>query len=113
MSTNVQNFISDLDAGVFEEKLSRILSDVAGAVIDNSGPGKVILQFDLKQIGDTYQVSVKHKLSFIRPTRYGKASEEDIKETPMHVGTRGALSLFPENQSQMFDKHGQAVAETE
>ena len=106
MSTNVQSFISDLDAGIFEEKLSRILSDVAGAVIDNKGAGKVTLQFDITQIGDTYQVAIKHKLAYTRPTMHGKASEEDIKVTPMHVGTNGALSFFPEDQTQMFDKRG-------
>lgn len=36
MSTKVDQFIADLDGGVFEEKLSAILSDVAASVFGES-----------------------------------------------------------------------------
>lgn len=106
MTTNVTKFIEELDAGVFEEKLSRALSEVAAGVIDHNKPGKVTVTLDLKRIGDSYQVAVDHKLAFVRPTARGKVTEENSTKTPMHVGKQGRLSLFPEDQTQMFDMHG-------
>lgn len=108
-STNVTEFIGDLDGGVFEQKLGAMLSEVAGAVVDHGDKGKsgqVQITFDLKRIGQSCQVEVKHKLSFNRPTMHGKSSEEEQLMTPMHVGTGGKLTIFPENQDQMFGKDG-------
>lgn len=106
MPTDVTKFIGELDAGVFEEKISRALAEVSAAVIDNDKAGSVTLKFDLKRIGSSYQVAVKHKLSYVKPTSKGKVSEENSTETPMHVGAKGYLSMFPEDQSQMFTKTG-------
>ncbi len=107
MSTNIQAFFADLDAGIFEEKLSKILSEVAGAVVDHDKTGKVTIQLELKRIGNSYQIAIDHKLTYVKPTSKGKISEENTTQTPMHVGSGGALSLFPENQAQLFNKHGQ------
>lgn len=106
MSTNVQEFISDLDGGVFEEKLSKVLSDVAGAVVDHDVAGKVNITIDIKRIGNSHQVMLAHKLSYSRPTSKGKISEDNTTSTPMYVGPQGALTLFAPNQTQMFDKKG-------
>lgn len=106
MSTNVSQFFSDLDAGVFEEKLSRVLSEVAAAVIDHDRQGEVTVKLTLKRIGNSHQVGIKHKLHYKRPTAKGQVTEDNTTETPMYVGTRGRLSLFPENQTEMFTKEG-------
>jgi len=105
MTTNVSTFFADLDAGVFEEKLSRVLSEVAGAVIDHDRQGEVTIKLTLKRIGNSHQVSIKHKLTYKRPTSKGSVVEDNTTETPMHVGTRGRLSLFPEDQTDMFGKN--------
>lgn len=107
MTTNVQEFIADLDGGVFEQKLSHALNKVAAGVIEHNKPGKVSIDLAFKRIGDSYQVAVDHKLVFSAPTNKGKVSEENTTKTPMHVGRGGMLSLFPENQAQMFDRKGQ------
>lgn len=104
MSTDVQTFISDLDGGIFEEKLSRILSDVAAAVIDHDRQGEVTIKMTLKRIGTSHQVAVKHKLTYKRPTAKGSIVEDNTTETPMHVGPRGALTLFPPDQTDLFVK---------
>ena len=106
MPTDVTRFIQELDAGVFEEKVSRALAEVSASVIDNNKTGSVTLKFDLQRIGSSYQVAVKHKLSYVKPTSKGKVSEENSTETPMHVGAKGYLSIFPENQTQLFTKTG-------
>lgn len=111
MSTNVETFFADLDGGVFEEKLSRVLSDVAGAVIDHGSTGQVIIQLDLKQIGGSSQVTVNHCLKYKRPTSKGSVSEVNTTTTPMYVGGRGALTFFPEDQGQLLGKDGSLAEE--
>jgi len=107
MPTKVSKFVEDLDGGVFEEKLSQILSDVAGAVIDQGKLGKVNISFTIRQIGSSHQVQVDHTLKYQRPTARGSMSEDNTTSTPMHVGSRGALTFFAENQAQIFDRSGQ------
>ena len=104
MATKVNEFLSDLDGGVLEEKLGTILSEVAGAVVSTAKTGRVILQLDLKQIGNSQQVEITHKLSYVRPTMKGKISEENTTATPMYSGPRGDLSLFPNDQADMFSR---------
>ena len=107
--TNASTFFEDLDAGVFAEKLGAVLSDVAAGVIDQAKPGKVQITLDFKRIGNSYQVAVSHKLAYTKPTARGKISEENSTETPMHVGSGGAMTLFPENQGAMFGKKGEVI----
>lgn len=102
MATDVSQFIAELGGGVFEEKLSAALSEVAVAACDRGKPGRIQITMDVKPIGNGQQVSVTHKLSYAKPTMRGKTSEEDTTETPMYVGTKGKLSQFPENQTDMF-----------
>ena len=104
MTTNVSTFFTDLDAGVFEEKLSRVLSEVAGAVIDHDRQGEVTIKLTMKRIGNSHQVGIKHKLHYKRPTNKGQVTEDNTTETPMYVGARGSLSLFPESQTSMFNQ---------
>lgn len=106
MNTNVPEFIGDLEGGVLEQKLSHILSEVASGVIDHNKAGKVTIDFNIKRIGNSYQVEIAHKLSYKKPTTNGDISENNLTATPMYVGSGGKLSLFPEGQDQMFDKKG-------
>lgn len=111
MATNVAQFIEDLDAGVFKEKISSILSDVAGASIDHSAKGTVTIQFDFKRIGESDQVQIDHTIKYKRPTSKGDISETKKTTTPMYVGAKGALTFFPEKQGQLLGKNGE-VADT-
>jgi hypothetical protein len=106
MTTNVQQMITELGGGQFESQLSHILSDVAGAVVDHGGKGKVVIQLDFKQISNSHQVNISHTMKFLRPTSMGSKSEDITSSTPMYVGTKGALSFFPENQGRFFDQKG-------
>lgn len=107
MSTDVKQVINDLAGGQFESQLSHILSDVAGAVVDYERVGKVTVTFDFKKISNSHQVNIAHTLKFTRPTTHGSKTEDITSSTPMYVGTKGAISFFPENQGRMFDKTGQ------
>lgn len=106
-ATDVGEFVTDLDAGMFDRKLSIALSQVAAAVIDNDKAGEVNVKFAFKRIPGTMQVHVAHTLKFTRPTRDGKAGEEETRTTALHVGKYGHLSLMPENQLSMLTREGQ------
>lgn len=108
MATDVKQFFEDLDGGVFQEKLARVLTDVSHAVIDHDGTGKVQITLDMKRIANSHQVTVKHRVDYARPTKRGKVTEQETTETPMYVGRKG-LTFFPENQTQMFDKQGRTT----
>ena len=104
-NTDVNQFFTDLDGGVFEQKLSRILSDVAAAVIDNNHAGSVTIKLDLKRIGDSYMLDIKHKLAYTKPTVRGDITENNATSTPMHVGVGGCMTLFPESQVPKGQQH--------
>lgn len=109
-ATDVGEFITDLDGGVFDRKLSAALSQVAAAVVDHDKTGEVSIKLTLKKIPGTSQVHCEHVLKFNRPTSDGKASEEEKRTTALHVGKFGRLTLAPENQLSMFDRSGDSTS---
>ena len=103
--TNVPEFLGDLDAGVFMNKISAALNNVALGTDMNGGTGEVHLVFKFVQIDDG-RLEVQHKLKMITPTKRGKKSEEDTTKTPMWVGKGGKMTLLPEDQGQLFGIDG-------
>lgn len=96
--TNVQDFISELGAGVFENKLAHTLSEVAAGTVlhgDKSTKGKVVIEITMTPVGDHDQLILSHKLAMSVPTKRGKRSEEDTTETPMFVGKGGMMTVTP------------------
>jgi hypothetical protein len=106
-STDVAEFISDLDGGQFERKLSIALSQVAAAVVDHGKKGEVKITMSIKKIDGTHQVVIDHAIKFERPTSSGKAGEEDKRATVLHVGKYGALSLA---QPSLLDEKQSKIA---
>jgi hypothetical protein len=93
-ATDIPEFISDLNAGVFEQSLSVALSKVAAACVDHDPKkGKVTVTFDFERIAGTHQVRIGHTLKFDSPTALGKTSEEVCGADVLHVGKGGGLSL--------------------
>lgn len=108
-ATDVGEFITDLDGGVFDRKLSVALSQVAAATVDHDKAGSVSVTFNFKKIPGTAQVHCEHHLKFTKPTLDGKAGEEEKRTTPLHVGKFGKLSIAPENQMAFLDRQCQVV----
>lgn len=107
-TTDVGEFITDLDGGQFERMLSTALSQVAAGTVDNDGKGEVGLKLSFTRVpGGASQVICAHKPTFTRPTAAGKASEEVTRKTVLHVGRAGRLSIVPETQAQMFTRQGE------
>ena len=104
--THVHDFIDELGAGVFKEKLAHLLSDVAQGTVLHGGKGKkgkIFIELTLLQIGDNEQVMISHKLGHTTPTRRGKRSEEDLSQTSMFVGKGGEMTINPPKE----DNNGQ------
>ncbi|MDC9623886.1 hypothetical protein ACR71G_10840 [Xenorhabdus bovienii] len=108
--TVVPEFISELDGGVFENKLSASLNAVALGVLNNGGKGKVIVEMDISRLNNSIEekrIMISHKLKFTAPTPRGKSSEEDTTETPMYVGKGGKLTVMQEDQGSLFSINGE------
>lgn len=94
--------LADLDAGVFSEKLSRAVKDVAQGVVahgDGGKKGKVVIELSMSRIGESSQVAMTHKLKFDRPTKRGKLSEEDATDTALYFSPQLGLSIAPHAQT--------------
>ena len=108
---DVTETMADMDGGAFMQRVSKAVQDTAFAVSNQDDAearkGKVTITFDLEKIKNSRQVHVSHDVAFAYPTARGKRTENHKTATPMHVGNRGALTLFPENQAEMFGKDRQ------
>lgn len=98
--TDIHYFLGELDAGIFENKLAQALSDVALGVVTHDKAGTVKIEFSIKKMdSDNPSVQIQHKISYVKPTKRGKSSEEDTTATPMYVHKGGALSVTLEKES--------------
>lgn len=103
-NTNVGDFLTELEAGQLDAKLAAALSMAALAAVDRNKPAEISLKLVIKPGGNGQPiVNVAHELKYKVPTMRGKKSEEDVGATPMHVGSGGAMSFFPEKQGKLFD----------
>jgi hypothetical protein len=105
--------LAEMDAGVFIAKVSRALADTALAVIehdDSRKKGKVTLEFEFERIANSAQVNISHTLKMARPTRRGRATEQDTTATPFYVGARGRLSVMPFAQTDLYKPHQKDTA---
>lgn len=96
--TPAEEVLVDLDGGVFMQKVTKAMADVAEGVVHNSRQGTVTITLDMKQIENSQQIAVKHTVKYTKPTMRGKVTEEDASATPLYVGVRGRLSFMPDNQ---------------
>ena len=102
--TDTAKFFDDLNGGAFISQIGHALSEVASGVVDHGKPGKLVITLDLTQIGESSQVKIKHKLDYKVPTKRGTRSENTCLDTPMHVGTGGNITIFPEKHDQLFTR---------
>jgi|SRR5699024_11121786 len=104
--TDVQEFLTDLNAGVFEKQVAQAISLVAAGVVDHGRKGQVRITLDMTRIGEAEnsQVMVKHKVDYAQPNLRGTTKVDSTTETPMYVTAEG-VSLFDNAPvKQMFPK---------
>lgn len=95
--------LQEFDAGIFVNKVNEALKMAALGTIETGKKGSVTLLFEMSQIGDSHSVQVKHTLKYSKPTRNGKATEENATSTPMYVNKDGFLTISPELQADLFN----------
>lgn len=111
--TDVQQFLEDLDGGVFLNKVAHALSEAAAGVVATEGKkGGVTLTFSMERIGGSQQVRVDHKIAYVVPHRHGKYGDEDTTQTPLYVNDGGKLTVFMEGHGQLFGKKGEPEPHT-
>ena len=93
VNTKVDNFLSELSAGILTEKLGHILSKAAEAATVNRKQATVSMTLTLKPVGESSQVIVSAKLANSVPTKRGKSTEDDTTDTPMFVGIGGEMTI--------------------
>ncbi|EOI1568027.1 hypothetical protein ACMGRR_001740 [Pseudomonas aeruginosa] len=102
--TDVNDFFSSLNAGVFANQIGTALSDVGSGVVEFGKKGKVVITLELSQIGESNQVKINHKLDYKVPTKRGSRSEDTALDTSMYVTPNG-LELFQTNPTdQLFNR---------
>lgn len=112
-STDFASILGELNGGVFEQQLNRALSDVAANVCTCGKDGEVVITLKVKQIDESSQISLGHKLKYTVPKQRGKITEEHETATPLHVGMGGRLTLFPNSQTQFEMGAGAATGRTD
>lgn len=108
--TPVVQFLADLNGGALESQIAHAISDVALGVNAVDKPGKVILTLDFKRVPNTSMVQVAAKMEFRVPTKGGTRREDTMSTTPLHVGTGGKVTAFPEKQTDFFMQEEKAKA---
>ena len=103
--SEIGGFLGELGAGVFEEKLTRSLKETALACMVNNKKGEIVLKFAITPINQS-QAKITHAINTKAPTTHGEKQEKNSTETHMYVNKGGSMSLFPENQTQMFTTTG-------
>jgi hypothetical protein len=101
-SFNFETVLPDLDAGAFSARLSAAVAATAEAVVHTGKKGSVTITLAFERIGEGNQVMIDHTLKMVEPKARGKITDEDTTKTPMYVGARGALSIAPESQADLF-----------
>lgn len=96
--------LGEFDGGQFMLMLARALGSVSASVVDNERKGKITIELDISKIKKTHQVTIKHAMKFSRPTLDGEASEKVSRETVMHVGKFGKLTVMPEAQMDLIPR---------
>tara|TARA_R110002153_G_C13332570_1_gene498429 strand:+ start:1243 stop:1608 length:366 start_codon:yes stop_codon:yes gene_type:complete len=102
--TNVNEFTSELGAGVFQAQLAHLLSEVALGTVNHGSRqkrGKITIELSFQQLAENQQLIVTHKLSNSTPTNRGKRSEETSSETAFFMGKGGVLTISPPKEDDL------------
>ena len=98
MSTKSSDILAELDAGVFIQKFNAALKKAGVATVSCGKQSKVMIELKFDHIQNSRQVMVTHKVLQVIPRETGKAADEDVKTTPVHVHSDGLMSIFSEDQ---------------
>lgn len=104
MTMDPLQFLADLDAGNFTNKLAEAIKQSATGTRLNRKQSQVKITLDFVPIGEGATVNVKHNLAFTQPTKRGKVTEEDLTQTQMYINADGSVTIYPATQTKLFDR---------
>lgn len=107
--SDIGDFISELGAGVFEEKVQQALKDAGYATMAHAAPSEITIKLKISPASKS-QAKIVHSIVAKIPQLNGEKTEKNTTHTIMYVGEKGKLSIFPENQTDMFTKRGAIAA---
>ena len=110
MTTDSCEFITDLEAGIFANKLGTAISHCAAAAIEKERQAEIKISLKFQRISEG-QVNVVHKIEFLYPTQRGNKREDETDATAMHVSDHGVVSLYPPDPFTR-DAQGHLLTET-
>lgn len=111
-TTGIDQLMEELDAGIFGKRIATAVADASLGVVatgDRKKRGKVTVTFDITQVGESNQVQIDHTIEFQKPTHRGWQAERHTTSTAMYVGTRGKLTILPNNTKDMFATQDEAA----
>ncbi|MBB66884.1 MAG: hypothetical protein CMP19_05060 [Rickettsiales bacterium] len=91
--TNVDDFVGELEAGIFKERLAIMLTEAALGAVMHNRKGKVNVSFDIARVNESGQVMISANLKNTKPTKRGTITEEVKSDTPMWVGKGGVITI--------------------
>ncbi|EXB47257.1 hypothetical protein J522_1908 [Acinetobacter baumannii 146457] len=103
-STDHNQFIDDIDGGVFAQQLGYAISEVASAAVDNNGKGEINVKIKFSKGVGANSVTIEHKLTSNTPLPDGNKIENHGAKTSMHVNKDGDVSLFANHTKQLFEE---------
>lgn len=102
--TDLVEFFGEMNGGAFQEQMQQAINQTALAVCENGRKGKIKIEIDFKKISRLNQVDIDACLTYQKPTLRGKVTEVITINTPMYVGKGGKVTIFQEDQSDMFNE---------
>lgn len=104
--TTIETLMAELDGGTLGPRIAAALAEAAVGVAacnDKRKKGKVTLEFTITPVGgDQSQVQIDHSIKFATPTQRGKKQEEIATSSVMYVSNRGAITVLPNTNKDMF-----------
>ena len=104
--TTIETLMAELDGGTLGPRIAAALAEAAvgdAACNDKRKKGKVTLEFTITPVGgDQSQVQIDHSIKFATPTQRGKKQEEIATSSVMYVSNRGAITVLPNTNKDMF-----------
>lgn len=104
--TSIETLMNELDGGTLGPRLAAALAESAlgvAACNDKRKKGKVTLELTITPVGgDQAQVQIDHTVKFTSPTQRGKKQEEIATSSVMYVSNRGAITVLPNTNKDMF-----------
>ena len=103
-STDHNQFIDDINGGVFAKQLGYAISEVASAVVDNEKKGEINIKLKLSKGVGKNSLTIEHKLTSIAPLEDGRKAEDHEGKTSMYVNKDGDVTLFANHTKQLFEE---------